>query len=751
MQRHPGWNLYLVSAMILFLELACIRWFPAHVLFLTFFTNTVLLASFVGMSIGCLTARSPKQYFYRTPSVLAVAMVIGYMLNVFHSRLERYVDVAANKTNPEVVFFGAEAQPNPEFIIPVELLAGLMFLLIAVVMVGPGQVLGRAFNAIPNRLTAYSIDLLGSLTGIVLFALCSFFQLPPLLWFGMIAAVMMTLIIRVNAATDSQGNRRSLALPILALLIVLVVAFRTSGIADDRDFEIRWSPYYRIDYDPSDRVIVTNQIGHQQIQPIAEESDLAYHIPHIFNRAAGRKPFERILIIGAGSGNDVARALAWSSPTARIDAVDIEPVIQQIGIEHHPDQPYADKRVTRHLNDGRNFLRQAPDNEYDLVVYALVDSLVLHSSYGSVRLESFLFTEEAFADVRRVLKPDGAYAVYNFFRQGWLVARLHELLQTTFGHNPVMLVVSEEAVNVVENDKSYQKMHTIFYAGSSDVVEPVRNSFNGGMKLWLPKFKAFGPETTGEFAATPPDSSNDWVGLELAHIAPTDEVLPLPTDSWPFFYVRHPTIPGYIIRGSLIMLGLALGVYFYFRPARIPGEMLKNDRSMLLRMFFLGAGFMLIETKAVVNMAILCGGTWTVNTIVFFAILTTALFGNLLVAWLKPKRLEWAYIGLFLTLTANLFVGVEAFLGLHETVQIVGASLLVFSPILFAAIIFPTSFSRAVYPDRAFGANIAGALVGGLAENLSMLLGFKLLLLVAGGFYLISALGGKPSSAIPDR
>src|ERR1700683_1275139 len=50
----PKRDLFLISALFLFLELTFIRWFPAQVLFLTFFTNTVLLASFLGLSLGCL-------------------------------------------------------------------------------------------------------------------------------------------------------------------------------------------------------------------------------------------------------------------------------------------------------------------------------------------------------------------------------------------------------------------------------------------------------------------------------------------------------------------------------------------------------------------------------------------------------------------------------------------------------------------------------------------------------------------------
>ena len=74
---------------------------------------------------------------------------------------------------------------------------------------------------------------------------------------------------------------------------------------------------------------------------------------------------------------------------------------------------------TVHLDDGRNFLRSTP-RQYDLIVYALVDSLVLHSGYSNIRLESYLFTTQAFDDVRKHLKPDGLFVMYNYFRQGGL-------------------------------------------------------------------------------------------------------------------------------------------------------------------------------------------------------------------------------------------------------------------------------------------------------------------------------------------
>ena len=130
----------------------------------------------------------------------------------------------------------------------------------------------------------------------------------------------------------------------------------------------------------------------------------AYALPHLLNRDAGAKPFGHVLIIGAGSGNDVSRALAWGAE--HVDAVEIDPVIQRLGKQDHPDQPYDDPRVFVHLNDGRNFLRSS-NKQYDLIIYALVDSLVLHSSYSNIRLESYLFTKQAMDDVRKRLKPGG--------------------------------------------------------------------------------------------------------------------------------------------------------------------------------------------------------------------------------------------------------------------------------------------------------------------------------------------------------
>jgi spermidine synthase len=750
-RARPALDLFVVSGLILFLELAFIRWFPAHVLYLTFFTNVVLLACFVGMSVGCLIARSPRRHLLRTPLLLAVALAVGLLLNVSRSRLEHYVNVG-NQRQAEVVFFGTEASAYkmPSFLVPIEVVAGGMFLLIAAAMVGPGQELGRAFNRIPGRASAYAVNLAGSLVGIVLFAACSWFHLPPVVWFAAVALGVMYLLAR----PDPDGGRPAgLAGPALLLVIAVLLSVRSSGLVSslENDVETHWSPYYRVDHRKDNGVIVTNLIGHQVIMSRDKPTEVAYHLPYLFNKAVGRPPFRRVLVIGAGSGNDVSRALLWTAPDARIDAVDIEPVIQDIGRRHHPDRPYDDPRVTLHLDDGRNFLRRAPAGEYDLVVYALVDSLVLHSGYGNIRLESYLFTQQAFDDVRRVLKSDGAFAVYNFFRQGWIVSRLRETLRTSFGADPVAL--TDPPTDAVGFDAD-GGLFTMFLAGSEETVGPVRSAFaSSENKFWVPLNKAIRLDTPCRFSPEPPpaEDGTQWVALRTAAVEESGGSLRPATDEWPFLYTRQPAIPSYVLRGMGLMLVLSVVLWLIYRPRREAAAPVAAgpDGGLLLRAFLLGAGFMLIETKAVVQMALLFGSTWAVNTVVFGAILVMALAGNLFAAWAKPKNLAPYYVGLFAALGANLVVPLDAFLGLDRASQIALACGLVFAPVAFAGVVFPVSFARAPRPDRFFGANVAGALVGGLAENMSMLVGFRYLLVVAVVAYAASALFGR--LAAPTR
>ena len=106
------------------------------------------------------------------------------------------------------------------------------------------------------------------------------------------------------------------------------------------------------------------------------------------------------------------------------------------------------------------------------------------------------------------------------------------------------------------------------------------------------------------------------------------------------------------------------------------------------------------------------------------------------------------YTALLISLAVNVIVSLDWFLGMNRGVQVLGSCLLVFAPIFFAGVIFAASFRRSAQPDKAFGMNVAGAMMGGLAEYSSMALGFKYVVLVAILFYAISAIGSKQQSAL---
>ena len=76
-------------------------------------------------------------------------------------------------------------------------------------------------------------------------------------------------------------------------------------------------------------------------------------------------------------------------------------------------------------------------------------------------------------------------------------------------------------------------------------------------------------------------------------------------------------------------------------------------------------------------------------------------------------------------------------------------ALVVFVPVFFAGVIFAAAFRDSRKPDVDFGSNVAGIILGGLSEYLSLMLGFNYLLLVAIAYYVLSAVL-RPRVRIPE-
>ena len=403
--KRPYFDLFLISFVILFFELACIRWFGSMVVFLTFFTNVVLLACFLGMSVGCMTASRKQNYILSLIPLTVTATLLACILLKAYGRFTHFAIDIGGQPTAQLIYFGAESRFNDptRFVIPIWLIIGACFSLVALMFVGLGQILGRAFDAIPNRIAAYTANICGSLLGILIFFVVSLFQMPPYIWFAVCILIFFYFLRRL---TWLQAGGAILILCFVSFGSVssrqLLASLGKSDVRFNEEEKEIWSPYYRVSYSPGTGHIVTNNIGHQSIVPIGD-SGAAYALPHLLIRDAVREPLKDVLIIGAGSGNDVAAAVAYAHKDTHIDAVEIDPVILSIGKAAHPNRPYQDARVTHHLDDGRNFLKKNADKKYDLIVYAVVDSLVLHSGYSSLRLESFLFTRDAFEDIRNRL------------------------------------------------------------------------------------------------------------------------------------------------------------------------------------------------------------------------------------------------------------------------------------------------------------------------------------------------------------
>ena len=576
-------TLFLVGFLVLFLELACIRWFAAYVVFLQFFTNVILIAAFLGMSCGSMAARAKRDWLGLFPAIALGTVVAAIATLEIYKRWHGLaVDVGAQRGSPQEVFFGTEYRDPDvaQFVLPIDVIAGLFFVLVALMFVGLGQALGRSFDAYPDRVKGYAYNVGGSLAGIVGFSLLSFTNAPPVTWFAAGCAGVAWLLHRTGALTIPRVAYMVAMLVAIGLVLPTPVSFQQYP-----DREVRWSPYYAVDHGKPQREILVNTVSHQLMVPF-NTSGSFYSIIHLLRRHSGGQPFGDVLVIGAGSGNDLAHALKFDAK--RIDAVEIDPVIQQTGMEHHPDGPYQDPRIVPHLDDGRHFLRTT-DKQYDLVVYALVDSLILHSGYANLRLESYLFTEQALTDVARVLKPGGVFVSYNFFRQGWIVERIAAMASKAFGCPAT--VISLPYREVVDDASTAGGFSMIIGGCNADIVK----SFQDKSAFWLNtqppnNINVNGFEIDPATALASDGTTWEKIAPSRINIANADSI----TDDWPFLYLRDRVIPDITLRSMAVMGVLGLGLVFLFMPR---GQVHFNAP-----IFFLGAGFMLLETKAVVQL-----------------------------------------------------------------------------------------------------------------------------------------------------
>jgi SAM-dependent methyltransferase len=653
MLSRPPVRLFLTATSLLFVELLLIRWIPANVIYVGYFRNFLLMASFLGIGVGILWGRDPK----RVPLSPFGPLLLGLVVLVTQFR------VSIELTSPDEIFFGLSESKGAD--INFLVLPGLV-VIATMIMAGLAVPLGGLLRAMPP-LKAYSIDIAGSMTGIALFTLLSATGTPPIVWFAVVAVLVSLLGLGVGLSRASLVTAGSLA----GVLAIVGLGMPAGQV---------WSPYYRIDqYDSNGiQAINVNGIPHQAMWPLDRATDPFYEQVY---RWFPERTYDNVLIVGAGSGTDVAVALNHGA--GHVDAVEIDARIQEIGQRDHPNRPYDDPRVTRINDDGRAFLRRT-SNRYDLVVFALPDSLTLVSTSANLRLESFLFTSEAFSEVRDRLAPDGIFVLYNFYREAWLPQKIGGMLEGSFGSPPIARI-------------------------------------HGGTAATL----AAGPLVAGLDGAPPPGDTVDSLDLASAPAAATDD--------WPFLYLKDRFIAPYY--GLAIGIIIAFAVLLVVRAARRSGT---SVRQFSPHFFVLGVAFLLLETKSIATFSLLFGTTWVVNSLVFFAVLASVLAAILVNQRVRFRNPVLLYAGLFGSLALAIALPPAELLLDPPWLRYVIAALLAFAPIFFANLVFSYSFRDTKAADMAFASNLLGAVVGGAVEYVALVTGYSWLLFLVGGLYLLA-------------
>jgi hypothetical protein len=308
------------------------------------------------------------------------------------------------------------------------------------------------------------------------------------------------------------------------------------------------------------------------------------------------------------------------------------------------------------------------------------------SSYSSVRLENNVYTLQSLQEARHLLRPHGTMMLAFASGRTFVSERIYAMLDTVFGRPPLAY------------ETNYDGPGVAFVERETMPPEP------------LPGLKEISQRLR----------------------APEHPVI-LATDQWPFLFLvrkRMPMAVAIVLAAFILLAALACRRLFKLQ-ALVQGE--------LLHMFFLGAGFLLLETKGITELSLVFGGTWITNTIVIAAFLVMAIAANTLVMFYAVSR-PVAYLLLFVALGLVGFFPYSRLDGLATIPKVLAAGLLTALPVFFSGLIFSRSFRSCADPGQALGMNLLGAVVGGALESLVMIGGTPVLGILAIVLYVGSAL-----------
>ena len=658
-----------VSGLGLFAELMIIRVHASQVQVFAFFKNVSLFSCFLGLGIGYAKgSKGTPRLDWVWPLLALQLIVLQYIANEVGTR------TFLNPVLEQKIFGSPHANDVISFV-SVYVLVIAFFVLNALMFVPLGH-LASALMSRTEKLHAYSWNLIGSLGGILLFVVCSYFWTPFTFWVTLAGASVLLLLHRSSLPRFGAS----------ALCFVLAAFITSIPTAVDRfDF---YSPYQKLSLNVGDGspVIETANTYFQRIldlrdNTLTQRRELRrrrsyYDFPYLFKRG----PID-VLVVGSGAGNDVAAALR--NGARHVDAVEIDPAIAAIGTALHQEEPYLSERVRLHVTDARAFLRSS-DSQYDLIVYGLLDShILLSSKSGGIRLDSYVYTLEGLEAARRRLKPDGVLCLTVSTARDELKQKLFQMLTRVFsGSTPRAFGVRYDTGFVVIAGENVTNV-------APDLPRQVR-------------------EVTDAIAALDLD-------VELS------------TDDWPFFYMYQRTYPFTYMAMLLVLLVVSwVMIRRGIRPTR---------ESFSMPCLFLGAGFMLIEAKGITELALVYGSTWFVTSVVIAAILVMAFAAN----WLILKGVSLPRTTVYVLLLGSVLLGLlVSSLGVESLGLWGGRLVLTFIltlPLFFSGFAFSYELKNTATVPAALSANLVGAMLGGFLEYNAMYFGFSALYLLALAMY----------------
>jgi hypothetical protein len=691
--------LFLASCLALYFELVVIRYLSTEIRVFAYLKNLALIASFFGIGLGMILGESPKtlkRFFPLFASLLFAVIALAPLLRLTHLPVPGH----------QYEMFGHSAVPTGPWAPLWALLSiwiffavvpGILYLVVSFFLVLGGLVGERLTPSKP--LAAYGWNLAGSLAGIAAFTALSFSSAPPWVW------VLLGMCLAVPFFIRERWSLTALFLLVAFLAIPPVRNLR------DHNYDIAgvslpqstlWSPYYRITLfevpappgwpHPPAYLVDVNHDYHQKILDLSPEF-MARNFPSAELNREGLEAYtvpyrivprpNRVLIVGAGTGNDVAAAIR--NGATHVDAVEIDPTLVRLGRKYHPEHPYDSPRVNVVVNDARAFFKRA-GQKYDLIVFGFLDSHTMFSSLSVLRLDDYVYTLESLTEARHLLAQGGtAVLAFDSGRNSYITDRIFFTLALAFGKAPAAYYTGYDGAGVV-------------FVEGSDAT------------LGLPQY----PEISGEL-------QTHQAGAIIS------------TDHWPFLYLESKTIPIPVIGVLVLFLAFSLGML----RRKIPIPRLANAQN--LHLFLLGAGFMLLETKAVTELSLLFGSTWIVNAAVISAFLVMGLLANTFAMFRGGSR-RLAYAVLFFLLAADLFLPYSTFASLPHASGTLVAAAFAALPVFFSGLIFSQAFRCVARPGEGLGVNLMGAVIGGVLENTVMIGGTPVLGALAIILYALSAL-----------